>query len=177
MRRGRPSAARPLRRDRHGLQVDHLRPAGDDDQVRDAGRLHRGRLRPGRRVEHDGANPLGLDRLERRPEARQRDVGENRDIRLAAMCGEAQLDAQRRAITPRIRSCGTATATAWCVSPAAGARLRRVRRHRPARPGPGCGPYRNCTALRRDHPNGVPRGHSAYQRRMDRDNDGRACER
>ena len=41
----------------------------------------------------------------------------------------------------------------------------------------GCGPYRNCTALRRDHPNGVPRGHCAYQRRMDRDNDGRACER
>jgi len=46
----------------------------------------------------------------------------------------------------------------------------------PARSG-GCGPYRNCTALRRDHPNGVPRGHCAYQRRMDRDNDGRACER
>ena len=41
----------------------------------------------------------------------------------------------------------------------------------------GCGPYRNCTALRRDHPNGVPRGHCAYQPRMDRDNDGRACER
>ena len=41
----------------------------------------------------------------------------------------------------------------------------------------GCGPYRNCTALRRDHPNGVSRGHCAYQRRMDRDNDGRACER
>ncbi len=40
-----------------------------------------------------------------------------------------------------------------------------------------CGPYRNCTELRRDHPNGVSRGHCAYQRRMDRDNDGRACER
>ena len=37
--------------------------------------------------------------------------------------------------------------------------------------------YRNCTELRRDHPNGVPRGHPAYRRRMDRDNDGRACER
>ena len=46
----------------------------------------------------------------------------------------------------------------------------------PARGG-ACGPYRNCTALRRDHPNGVSRGHCAYQRRMDRDNDGRACER
>ena len=43
--------------------------------------------------------------------------------------------------------------------------------------GTGCEPYRNCTALRRDHPNGVPRGHRAYQRRMDRENDGRACER
>ena len=41
----------------------------------------------------------------------------------------------------------------------------------------GCGPYRNCTALRSDHPRGVPRGHCAYQRRMDRDNDGWACER
>ena len=47
----------------------------------------------------------------------------------------------------------------------------------PRASGAGCGPYRNCTALRRDHPNGVPRGHCAYQRRMDRDNDGRACER
>ena len=47
----------------------------------------------------------------------------------------------------------------------------------PPASGAGCGPYRNCTALRRDHPKGVPRGHCAYQRRMDRDNDGRACER
>ena len=52
-----------------------------------------------------------------------------------------------------------------------------------AAPAPPPGPastgrtYRNCTELRRDHPNGVPRGHPAYQRRMDRDNDGRACER
>ena len=49
-----------------------------------------------------------------------------------------------------------------------------------ARPAPtqtACGPYRNCTALRRDHPNGVRRGHCAYQPRMDRDNDGWACER
>ena len=47
----------------------------------------------------------------------------------------------------------------------------------PRASGTECGPYRNCTALRRDHPTGVPRGHCAYQRRMDRDNDGRACER
>ena len=47
----------------------------------------------------------------------------------------------------------------------------------PRASGSGCGPYRNCTALRRDHPSGVPRGHCAYQRHMDRDNDGRACER
>ncbi len=53
-------------------------------------------------------------------------------------------------------------------------------RRLPARASPaggsGCGPYPNCTALRRDHPGGVSRGHCAYQRRMDRDNDGRACE-
>ena len=48
---------------------------------------------------------------------------------------------------------------------------------RPAPTQTACGPYRNCTALRRDHPNGVRRGHCAYQRRMDRDNDGWACER
>ena len=47
----------------------------------------------------------------------------------------------------------------------------------PRASGAECGPYRNCTALRRDYPNGVPRGHCAYQRRMDRDNDGQACER
>ena len=52
-----------------------------------------------------------------------------------------------------------------------------VRVNQPAPPQTACGPYRNCTALRRDHPNGVRRGHCAYQRRMDRDNDGWACER
>ena len=40
-----------------------------------------------------------------------------------------------------------------------------------------CGPYRNCTELRKDHPGGVPKGHCAYQSRMDRDKDGWACER
>ena len=54
------------------------------------------------------------------------------------------------------------TETAWCVNPAAGAHPRQVGRHRRARPGPGVSPYRNCPALRRDHPNGVPRGHCAY---------------
>ena len=39
-----------------------------------------------------------------------------------------------------------------------------------------CGPYRNCTELRKDHPGGVPKGHCAYQSRMDRDKDGWACE-
>ena len=39
-----------------------------------------------------------------------------------------------------------------------------------------CGPYRNCTELRKDHPGGVPKGHCAYQSRMDRDRDGWACE-
>ena len=39
-----------------------------------------------------------------------------------------------------------------------------------------CGPYRNCTELRKDHPGGVAKGHCAYQSRMDRDKDGWACE-
>ena len=43
--------------------------------------------------------------------------------------------------------------------------------------GAGCGPFRNCTALRGVHPNGVERGHCAYSPRMDRDGDGWACER
>ena len=33
----------------------------------------------------------------------------------------------------------------------------------PRASGTGCGPYRNCTALRRDHPTGVPRGHCAVR--------------
>ena len=41
----------------------------------------------------------------------------------------------------------------------------------------GCGPFANCTALRRVHPRGVPRGHCAYASKMDRDGDGWACER
>lgn len=41
----------------------------------------------------------------------------------------------------------------------------------------GCGPFRNCTALREVHPAGVFRGHCAYSSRMDRDKDGWACER
>ena len=40
-----------------------------------------------------------------------------------------------------------------------------------------CGPYKNCTELRKDHPRGVPKGHCAYQSSMDRDQDGWACER
>lgn len=39
-----------------------------------------------------------------------------------------------------------------------------------------CGPYRNCTELRKDHPGGVPKGHCAYRGTMDRDKDGWACE-
>ncbi len=43
---------------------------------------------------------------------------------------------------------------------------------------PGCEqPYRNCTALRRDHPRGVASDHCAYRPSMDRDRDGWACER
>lgn len=37
--------------------------------------------------------------------------------------------------------------------------------------------YANCTALRQDYPNGVPKGHAAYSDHLDRDKDGMACER
>lgn len=36
--------------------------------------------------------------------------------------------------------------------------------------------FKNCTELREVFPNGVHRGHEAYQSKMDRDNDGHACE-
>ena len=39
-----------------------------------------------------------------------------------------------------------------------------------------CGPYKNCTELRKDHPEGVPKDHCAYKASMDRDKDGWACE-
>ena len=42
--------------------------------------------------------------------------------------------------------------------------------------GEKCGPYKNCTGLRKDHPNGVPKGHCAYQPKFDRDKDNWACE-
>lgn len=37
--------------------------------------------------------------------------------------------------------------------------------------------YKNCTELRKVHPNGVPKGHPAYQSKMDRDQDEFTCER
>ena len=37
--------------------------------------------------------------------------------------------------------------------------------------------FRNCTELRKVFPNGVPKGHPAYQSKMDRDKDDWACER
>ncbi|MFD1705603.1 thermonuclease family protein [Siminovitchia sediminis] len=37
--------------------------------------------------------------------------------------------------------------------------------------------FQNCTELRKVYPDGVPKGHSAYQDKMDRDKDGYACER
>ena len=40
-----------------------------------------------------------------------------------------------------------------------------------------CGPYKNCTELRKDHPEGVPKGHCAYKASLDRDKDDWACER
>lgn len=37
--------------------------------------------------------------------------------------------------------------------------------------------FKNCTELRKVYPDGVPSGHPAYQKKMDRDNDGWACEK
>lgn len=37
--------------------------------------------------------------------------------------------------------------------------------------------YQNCTKLREVHPDGVPKGHPAYESKHDRDKDGWACER
>ena len=36
--------------------------------------------------------------------------------------------------------------------------------------------YKNCTELRKDHPNGVGSDHPAYEKKHDRDGDGWACE-
>jgi LPXTG-motif cell wall-anchored protein len=36
--------------------------------------------------------------------------------------------------------------------------------------------YTNCTELRKDYPGGVPKGHPAYDKDLDRDRDGWACE-
>ncbi|WP_442637843.1 thermonuclease family protein [Rossellomorea marisflavi] len=37
--------------------------------------------------------------------------------------------------------------------------------------------FANCTELREVYPNGVPKGHQAYEEKMDRDKDGYACEK
>lgn len=37
--------------------------------------------------------------------------------------------------------------------------------------------YRNCTEMRKVYPNGVKKGHPAYSAKMDRDQDGWACEK
>ncbi|MDM5333454.1 excalibur calcium-binding domain-containing protein [Ureibacillus composti] len=37
--------------------------------------------------------------------------------------------------------------------------------------------YKNCTELREDYPNGVSIGHPAYDKKHDRDGDGKACEK
>lgn len=36
--------------------------------------------------------------------------------------------------------------------------------------------FANCTELRKVYPDGVPQGHSAYRSKMDKDQDGWACE-
>jgi hypothetical protein len=36
--------------------------------------------------------------------------------------------------------------------------------------------YKNCTELRKDHPEGVPANNPGYRLKLDRDKDGTACE-
>lgn len=47
---------------------------------------------------------------------------------------------------------------------------------RPKATKPAATSYPNCTAMRRDHPAGVPKGHPAYASKHDRDRDNWACE-
>lgn len=42
---------------------------------------------------------------------------------------------------------------------------------------PATSTFKNCTELRKVYPNGVKKGHPAYQAKMDRDKDNFACER
>ncbi len=49
--------------------------------------------------------------------------------------------------------------------------------HRQPAAGSGTELFANCTELRKKYPNGVPKGHPAYQDKMDRDKDGYACEK
>lgn len=37
--------------------------------------------------------------------------------------------------------------------------------------------FTNCTELQKVYPNGVKKGHAAYEARLDRDNDNTACEK
>ncbi|KAA1039198.1 hypothetical protein ERX35_008035 [Macrococcus equipercicus] len=46
----------------------------------------------------------------------------------------------------------------------------------PAQPAAASEVFANCTDLRGTYPGGVPQGHPAYTDKMDRDNDGYACE-
>ena len=62
-----------------------------------------------------------------------------------------------------------------CANPAAGGGSPASPPASPRASGAGCGPNRDGMARWRDHRNGVPRGDCAQQRRMDRDDDGRAC--
>lgn len=47
---------------------------------------------------------------------------------------------------------------------------------KPAKPTTTHPTYKDCAALRQDHPNGVTKKHPAYRLKLDRDRDGRACE-
>ena len=61
------------------------RPARNDDQVRDLRGLEGGRLRPGRRVDHDQLDTQGASGIDRVRETGRLNVGHHRGVRLAAV--------------------------------------------------------------------------------------------
>lgn len=114
-------------------------------------------------------------------------------VAVGALIGNS--NAKVRTVTNRVTVTATATSTATptvaeTVTPSAKpsptqkalARVKpssspRPKATRTSEPEPEAAYYSNCTELRKDFPNGVRSIHPAYRSALDRDDDGRACER
>ena len=82
--------------------------------------------------------------------------------------------------SPRRSSVGPTRKPTGRKSPAPSRKPTRTPSRKPTTDRPDPKPvaaYSNCTELREDYPPGVPAGHRAYRKKMDRDGDGWACER